>query len=36
VCYSVRLDQAARLIQRRAATKTEQPLSVIAYAAALR
>jgi AraC family transcriptional regulator, positive regulator of tynA and feaB len=34
--YSVRLDHAARLIQRRAATKTEQPLSVIAYACGFR
>ena len=34
--YSVRLDHAARLIQRRVATKTEQPLSVIAYACGFR
>ena len=34
--YSVRLDHAARLIQRRAATRTEQPLSVIAYACGFR
>jgi AraC family transcriptional regulator, positive regulator of tynA and feaB len=34
--YSVRLDHAARLIQRHAATKTEQPLSVIAYACGFR
>jgi AraC-like DNA-binding protein len=34
--YSVRLDQAARLIQRRVTTKTEQPLSVIAYACGFR
>jgi AraC family transcriptional activator of tynA and feaB len=34
--YSVRLDHAARLIQRHAATKAEQPLSVIAYASGFR
>jgi AraC family transcriptional activator of tynA and feaB len=34
--YSVRLDHAARLLQRRAVTKTEQPLSVIAYACGFR
>jgi AraC-like DNA-binding protein len=34
--YSVRLDHAARLIERRAATKTEQPLSMIAYACGFR
>jgi len=34
--YSVRLDHAARLIQRRVAMKTEQPLSVIAYACGFR
>jgi AraC family transcriptional regulator, positive regulator of tynA and feaB len=34
--YSARLDHAARLIQRRAATRTEQPLSVIAYACGFR
>jgi len=34
--YSVRLDHAARLIQRRVAAKTEQPLSVIAYTCGFR
>jgi AraC-like DNA-binding protein len=34
--YSVRLDHAARQIQRRAVTKSEQPLSVIAYACGFR
>jgi AraC-like DNA-binding protein len=34
--YAVRLDHAARLIKHRAATKTEQPLSVIAYASGFR
>jgi AraC family transcriptional activator of tynA and feaB len=34
--YSVRLDHAARLIQRRVATKTEQPLSVIACTSGFR
>ena len=34
--YAVRLDHAARLIKQRALTKTEQPLSVIAYASGFR
>jgi AraC-like DNA-binding protein len=34
--YAVRLDHAARLIERRAANKTEQPLSLIAYACGFR
>jgi len=34
--YSVRLDHAARLIQRRTSTKTGQPLSAIAYACGFR
>jgi AraC family transcriptional regulator, positive regulator of tynA and feaB len=34
--YSVRLDHAARLIQRRVATRTEQPLGVISYACGFR
>jgi AraC family transcriptional regulator, positive regulator of tynA and feaB len=34
--HSVRLDHAARLIQRRIATKAEQPLSVIAYTCGFR
>jgi AraC family transcriptional regulator, positive regulator of tynA and feaB len=34
--YSVRLDQATRLIRRRAAMKAEQPLSMIAYACGFR
>ena len=33
---SVRLDHAARLIQRRFATRTEQPLSMIAHACGFR
>src|SRR4029078_10371089 len=34
--YSARLDHAARLIERRALTKTGQPLSDIAYACGFR
>jgi AraC family transcriptional activator of tynA and feaB len=34
--YAMRLDHAALLIQRRAATKTKQPLSAIAYACGFR
>ncbi|WP_246686028.1 AraC family transcriptional regulator [Mesorhizobium sp. B3-1-3] len=34
--FSVRLDQAARLVQRRASLSTKQPLSEIAYSCGFR